>query len=236
MNTPIDSATEIAKAVGELATTAGKGIDACREAGGFIARFVAGPLAQGMGKFEDKLIYMRWERQVRLIRRAEEVLKEIGLNEPTRAVPLKIAIPIFQAASMEEDDQLQDRWIALLVNAANANSNLEIRRVHISILEQITSLEARILDVIYSIPLEKCEHLGVVAVDLPITARPASIEDHQQLKVEPTREVTLALSNLTRVSCLRSTFLMDGGETFRTVFPTVLGSDFVTACRLQRSC
>lgn len=35
---------EEAKAVQEVAKTTGKAIDAAREAGGFIARFVAGPL------------------------------------------------------------------------------------------------------------------------------------------------------------------------------------------------
>ena len=49
MAEPSDPITESAKAAQKIAKTAGKAIDAGREAGGFIARFVAGPLEQGIG-------------------------------------------------------------------------------------------------------------------------------------------------------------------------------------------
>ena len=152
MSDPTDPITESAKAAQEIAKTTGKAVDAAREAGGFIARVISGPLEQGIGIFEDKLRYLRWERLVRLMQRESEVLKELGLQAPTRPVPLKIIIPLLQAASVEEDDALQDRWVNLLVNAANASCGIEIRRAYIVILEQISPLEAKILDVIYSVP------------------------------------------------------------------------------------
>ena len=58
---------ETAKAAQEVAKTTGKGIDAGLELGGFFARFTGGPLEQASGIVEDKLRYMRWERQVRLM-------------------------------------------------------------------------------------------------------------------------------------------------------------------------
>ncbi|MFZ3128241.1 MAG: hypothetical protein WA136_09515, partial [Rhodoferax sp.] len=95
---------EESKAVQEVAKTTGKAIDAAREAGGFIAKFISGPLEQGVGIFEDKLKYLRWERQIRYMQRAQELLKLSGLDSPTRAVPLKLAIPLMQGASLEEDN------------------------------------------------------------------------------------------------------------------------------------
>ncbi len=47
---------EESKAVQEVAKTTGKAIDAAREAGGFIARFIVGSLEQGMGIFEDRCV------------------------------------------------------------------------------------------------------------------------------------------------------------------------------------
>ena len=114
-----DPISETAKAVQEVAKTTGKAIDAGEKFGGFISRYIAGSIEQGTGIFEDKLKYMRWERQVRLMQRAEQLLKETGLSQPTRAIPLKLAIPLLEAASLEDDDYLQDLWARLLVNAAN---------------------------------------------------------------------------------------------------------------------
>ena len=163
--------SEESKAIQEVAKASGKAVDAAREAGGFIAKFIAGPMEQGVGIFEDRLKYMRWERQVRLMARAEEFMRLSGLKAPTRPVPMKIAIPIMQGATLEEDDSLQDCWAALLVNAGNASFLAEIRRSYASILEQLTPLDARILDVLYSLPFDQSQHNGVVTAELPHSAR-----------------------------------------------------------------
>ena len=62
------------------------------------------------------------------MQRADAMLESIGLNGPNRAIPLKIAIPLFQAASLEDDDYLQDLWAKLLVNGGNAESGIDIKR------------------------------------------------------------------------------------------------------------
>lgn len=221
---------EESKAVQEVAKATGKAIDAAREAGSFIARFVSGPLEQGIGIFEDRLRYFRWERQIRLIRRADEMLKEIGMASPTKAVPLKLAIPLIQGASLEEDDSLQDKWATLLVNAANEDCKIEIRRAYIDILEQITVLEAKILDVVYSLSFEAAMHAGIVTVDLPNSARIAIEGEHKY--IEPDQDIILAIANLSRVGCLRPLRTIGGGEIFGRVNPTVFGYSFVQACRL----
>ena len=152
---------EEAKAVQEVFKTTGKAIDAGREVGGFLSRFVAGPLDQCMGIVEDKLKYLRWERQERLMDKANKFLAERGLSEPTRPVPLQIAIPVMQGGSLEENDDLQDRWAALLVNAADASFTHEIRRAYVSILEDLTPLDAQVLDKIYPVDKEVNPSLGI---------------------------------------------------------------------------
>lgn len=218
------------KAVQEVAKTTGKVVDAAREAGGFIARFVAGSLEQGMGIFEDRLRYARWERQVRLMRRADDFLHQLSMNGPNRAVPLKLAVPLLQAATLEDDDQLQDRWAMLLVNAGNSNFQFEIRRAYLSILEQINSLEAEILDVIYALPYESMQHDGVLTTDLPSSAR--VFGPNEQNAQEPMPEIVLALSNLARLGCIRAGSTMGGGEYFARINPSRLGLSFVQACQL----
>lgn len=223
---------EESKAVQEVAKTTGKAIDAAREAGGFIARFVAGPLEQGIGIFEDRLRYTRWERQIRLMSRAEEFLKQSGLSGPTRAVPLKLAIPLLQGATLEDDDGLQDRWAVLLVNAANASFDTEIGRSFLVILEQMTALEAQILDVLYELPFEQSQHAGILTAELPGSARIKEEKENENESPLPGEEIVLALSNLARLGCIRPGITWGGGEIFRRVNPTVLGRSFTHACHL----
>ncbi len=223
---------EESKAVQEVAKAVGKGIDAAREAGGFISTYIAGPLEQGMGIFEDRLKYVRWERQQRLIQRAQEFLQQSGLDKPTRAVPLNLALPIIQGAALEEDDELQDRWAALLVNAANANF-AEIRRSYTSILEQLTVLDARILDVLYALPFEESQHEGVTTLGLPNSARLVAA-DEQSFPL-PQQNIVISLSNLARLGCLRAGATWGGGENFGRVNTTVAGKAFIEACKVKRA-
>jgi len=106
--------SEESRAIEEFSKTSGKAIDAARELGSFLSKYSGGPLEQAMGIVEDKLKYLRWERQIRLTERANEFLAERGLSQPTRKVLLQVAIPLIQGGSLEEDDSLQDRWAALL--------------------------------------------------------------------------------------------------------------------------
>lgn len=235
MSDPIESVVESAKAAQEIAKTTGKAIDATREAGGFIAKFVAGSLEQGIGIFEDKLKYMRWERQVRLMQRASELLRRLGLERPTKPVPLKVALPLLEAASLEDDDFLQDRWVALLVNAGNAASGIEIQRVYINILEQLSTLEVKILDAVYALPFSDSQHAGIVTADLPESAHIETKEEQNNERDEPPDEIKLALANLERVGCLRLGMTWGGGGSFRRINSTILGMKFVQACRAEQT-
>ena len=76
------------KVIEEVAKTTGKVIDAGRELGGFFSKYVGGSIEQAMGIFEDKFKYLRWERQIRLIERANHFLAEKGLLQPSRKLLL----------------------------------------------------------------------------------------------------------------------------------------------------
>lgn len=72
-----------------------KGMDMAHAAGKFIASLTKGSLEQGAGIFEDKLKYIRWERQERMINRSKQVLQELGVDEIENPIPLKFAVPYF---------------------------------------------------------------------------------------------------------------------------------------------
>lgn len=228
-----NSLNETAKAVQEVAKTTGKAIGAAEKVGGFISRYVGGSLKEGMGILEDKLKFARWERKLVFMQRAEDLQRQANRNGPTRAIPLKLAVPLLEAASLEDDDYLQDLWARLLVNAANANSNVKLQRAHISILEQLTPLEAAILQKIYSLPYDEMRHEGVEASRLPDEVSVVNPKNQDTTVVEPSEEIKLGLANLARVGCIVLQKSWGGGELFNRINPTLLGKTLVEACTLQ---
>ena len=220
---------EEAKATREIAKTTGKAIDAGRELGGFISKFIAGTLEQGLGIFEDKLKYMRWERQVSFMEKTDKTLSNRGLKHPSRAVPMKIAIPLFQAATVEDDDDLQTIWANLLVNAADKDSGVEVRRNFISILQDLSFLEVQILEKTYSMDLKTGQ--AVYTCDLP---EKILIEKPSDDPRGPKEQVSLALSNLCRLGLLEAVmYIGDGGTSLRSVYLTILGRKLYDACTSQ---
>ena len=232
MSDESEAIKETAKATQEVAKTSAKAIDAVTSFGGFISKYIEGSLAQGIGIFEDKLKYMRWERQQRLMLRATEFMRQLDITEPTKAIPLKYAVPLLEGASLEDDDELQDLWAKLLVNAATATGGFELKRVYIDILERITPLEAQILSVIYSLPFEEIHHNGVLTAKLPQAAEPGN-DTRKDDEEEPSDEVKLAIASLASIGCLAPTRTWGGGEAFASINPTVLGKSFVEACTLK---
>lgn len=101
-----DGAIESAKATQEVAKAAQKGIDASEKLGSFLAKIFGGPMEELAGIVGDKLRVMRWERQVRLIDRVEEINRSRNISGKEVPVAPKLAIPVIENASLEENDTL----------------------------------------------------------------------------------------------------------------------------------
>ena len=217
---------EESKTIEEVAKASGKAIDAARELGRFLLKYVGGSLEQAMGIVEDKLKYLRWERQKRLQERANQFLAERGLSQPSRNVPLQVIIPLIQGGSLEEDDSLQDRWAALLVNAADASSDTEVRRAFISILEDLTPLDALLLEKIYS---------STVVPDVEAEIWTTFLPDHvtekkpEQENLRPPNHVEVSLANLARLGLIITAMAWGNFAIFSCVYRTVLGREFMKA-------
>jgi hypothetical protein len=232
MSEETEAVKETAIAVQEAAKTTSNALDAGRELGGFVARFISGPLEQGFGIIEDKLRFTRWERQQRLIHRAEQFMHEQGIGSPDNPIPLKNAVPLLEYATLEEDDNLQDMWARLIVNGVNEASGINMERSFIEILAQISPIEAQILNTIYAIPFEEANHSGIVTGELPENAALAEETPRHGLS-EPSDEVKLALANLVRIGCITFPTTWGGVEIYTSVNPTFIGKMFVEACSFK---
>lgn len=224
--------SDVPGAVTEAAKAAGKAIDAVREFGGFISKYVAGPLEQGMGIFEDRLKYMRWDRQIRLMQRAKQRMRELGFEHPTNPIPLKLAIPLLEAASLEDDDYLQDLWVRLMVGAATGTSPQTLTRAHIAILEQLSRSDVEILLKIQEVPFEEGVHAGILTYELPNRVFADPRTGREEL-AEPSVDVRLSLANLARVGCVSLGRTFGGGELYSRVHPTFLAQSLSASLTFQ---
>jgi len=239
---------ETAKATQEIAKTASKALDKADKAGTFIAKYIDAPLVQAVGIFEDKLKYRRWENQLTLMKKADDKIKELGYINPPRELSLKLGLPLIEAASLEDDDKLQDLWANLLVNGT---TNFSLERSYISVLEQLSPVEAQILIKIYNHIGNNIENVGSIDVttypNVKISKKKSEyytgeeqlveevkIEEDGELDDEidiDTVEFNLALSNLIRLNCLRRVITFGGGENFRSVHPTIFGAKLYEAVK-----
>ena len=112
-----------------------------------LEKLFGGPVEEIGGMWTDALKIRRFKRQVRLMQRVQQIISEAGF-EPKR-LPDRLSIPLLNAATLEDDATLQEKWAALLANAANPRLADRISPDFVSILGQLSSRDAKFLDVLY---------------------------------------------------------------------------------------
>lgn len=154
----MNEAEEIAKAIQESAKLGKKGLEIADKAGSSFAKVFKEPINEISGIITDKLRFIRWRRTVQMADEVNKILDEKKVKD-TRAVPPKIALPILEESSLEDDPNLQYLWNHLLANAMNPHFNNEIRYGFTEMIKNITGIEVLILSEFYKI-LEKENRLA----------------------------------------------------------------------------
>jgi hypothetical protein len=228
MNDATDPTGGWAKATEATAKASKEAIQASRELG----QFISGAGRELVGMLEDHLKVVRFERRVRLWDRVRNILTEKGMDAPTRKIPLKIALPLLENATLEEDDDLQEVWARLLVNGGDASSGIELRRAFVSVLAEMTSLDVRNLAQIESATRfnAKREANGVWTEELPERAIPFGWVDLSKHPGKPSPEVATSLSNLDRLGCIITSSQIPEGPGCGLVDLTPFGRAFIKAC------
>jgi hypothetical protein len=111
-----------------------------------------GPAASeaGLG-WRDSMKVWRLKRQIRLLHEVKRLIDQSGKD--IKPLATRLFFPVFDAASIEDDDDMQTRWAALIANEAT-----KIGSVHpsfIELLKQLAPDDARLLDKLYDHCLER---------------------------------------------------------------------------------
>jgi hypothetical protein len=234
---------ESAQAIGKVADTVAKGIDAAREFGSFFSQHFGGTVEQGVGLWKDKLFYRRWKNRAAFQFEVKAKINELGLEGKLRPLEMKIGVPLLEAASLQDDPDIQELWAQMLVNAINPD-HPEIKYAFITILNELEKKDVLIFDQIYTYRKELVdgkrgpENLPEGCSDQEIqSSRDRSISQiilKQRLKQAHSlhfsnNDVEIALWNLIRLGCLNQTSGW-GGLTIERVEYTPLGIALFEAC------
>jgi Abortive infection alpha len=231
----VSEAEEIAKAVQSVAKFGDNALETSQKVGGFFARVFKEPIQEVSGMVTDKLRFVRWQRLVAMSDEVNKILEDRGVKD-TRSVPPKLALPILEESSLEQDPNLQQLWNRLLANAMDPKFNGELRYGFVDMIKNITGVEAMILNNFYEI-LKREGH----TTDLSkITDYHLKKEQIMQMVGIDASTYQVSIFNLMRMQCIGPAILTGGismGEEPVTIYKgsnavvlTPLGVKFVEAC------
>lgn len=147
----------------EIEDILAKGAEAAVEQVGKAVSKVTGSPAGEFGELlKDHIRFRRAKNLVKFYLKYQKIVEEAGIDQ--REVPFRLWFPTFESASIEEDESMQERWAALLANAANPGAEVDVDPSFVETLKQLSPLEAKALDAMYRPPLSETE--GIVPAEL----------------------------------------------------------------------
>lgn len=198
-----------------------------KEVSDFMSRVTPGAVKEGGGIIQDQVRYWRWRNQIRIFKKAKQL---IGADPQLHEVKIKVLVPLVENASLEDDDSLQDKWAAMLANAATQNRT--VMPLFPALLKELSTIEVTILDSLYN--------LHAQATSQPVQFDKKKIA--MVYKIDPS-DMDVIVENLFRLNICSSPgsvgaligdypFSVHTNEIFEL---TALGIAFIEACKYVKS-
>lgn len=118
-----------------------KGIDIAAD---FIKSIVKPGAIQIGELFADKVKFWRLKNQVDMLVLAQEYVNKTQAE--VHSVQTKNLIKILDYSSLEDDEYMQYKWAALLIDAAKSKGKFNSNHLYVELLAQLSSIEVMILD------------------------------------------------------------------------------------------
>jgi Abortive infection alpha len=200
-------------------------MDGLKPFGELIQKFVGPAIEQCGLALGDSVAEWRVSRAIRLWTRVEDNCKSAGID------PQTIKFPLFkemvERASVEDDDELQDRWANLLSNAADPRRDTEVLPAFPDILRQLSTQEANFLDELFEVSTNQNRFASG-----PVEIAPVLFENLRRLGLV-VREHERTVPTAAMLDARALTISM--GQTPQELcFLSKLGTAFVTACRAPK--
>ena len=191
------------------------GVQVTKELREFLLTLV-GPVGKEMGEImADKVRFLRFKNSLRTFERAKQLLAEHEI-EPHQ-VNIKILIPVLEGASLEEDDNLVEKWAGLL---ASASANEPFHPSFPQLLNELSPLDAQILDIAF----DNAQKRG--------RDRSITVDDLVKILEKSQTDIYLSTENLMRLRLMTPHMHYANppeGE-YQNIWMTKLGFELLTAC------
>lgn len=120
-------------------STIEKGLDLAKI---FLER-VTGPAVDEVGMLlADNVRIWRWKNQIKILESAQRYAEKHNIS--LKKIPIKLLVPLLENASLEEDENLQEKWRNLLVNYVDSTKSFS-SSVYPYLLSQLSSNEVLLL-------------------------------------------------------------------------------------------
>ncbi len=101
-------------------STIEKGLELIKD---FVEKLL-GPTIDEVGLLmSDKIKYFRFKNQVKILSKAKESVKDKGID--IKEIPTKILVPLLENSSLEENEEMQNKWAFMIGNLADSKQNLQ---------------------------------------------------------------------------------------------------------------
>lgn len=105
------------------------------------------------GLIADQIKLRRFNNQVKILSKAQEQLKKNNINP--QKVSLKVLAPLIEFCSLEEEENLQNKWANLIAHILGGDREVVFHQNCISILNRISSEEVILLDALHNVLQDK---------------------------------------------------------------------------------
>ena len=122
-----------------------------KQAQDFLAAATGHP-GESLGTILGNMTHRRIRNAEGMMSRAHFTLLNIGVT--AKEIPLKIVHPLLEAASLEEDPELQELWVNLLANAADPRRGNVVYPSFILMAKELTPREAKLLASLHALLLK----------------------------------------------------------------------------------
>ncbi len=120
-------------------STIEKGLDLAKN---FLER-VTGPAIDEVGLLlADNVRIWRWKNQIKILGSAERYAEKHNIS--LKKIPIKLLVPLLENASLEENENLQEKWRNLLINYVDSTKSFS-SSVYPYLLSQLSSNEVALL-------------------------------------------------------------------------------------------
>lgn len=102
------------------------------------------------GMLGDTMRFYRFKNMIGILGKMRVIIEARGIPAgEVKALPFGDALRSIEAASYEENEDVQDLWARLLANATTADAGAGIKKLHVDLLKSIGSSEAHLLNLLH---------------------------------------------------------------------------------------